>query len=256
MYDFVQKVKEIKGAITKIRVFYLLLDSLSLFLFFSVVALLLGLPVFYALIPAVLFTALLLRKKTNVFRELAGRYRYFEERLQAAYDNRAEDNLIMRDLSSEVSVKLDEVRYSSFLSYRKALIRVLIPVILSFVIVSMSFADIEPIEISINLLQPVETASVSIGSAAGGEAQGPAAEVEEEIFGRASIAKIEGMEVELELYPAGSEIRIRQVEEERGFAGVSEGLPEVEEAEAYAENIPEKYETVIKEYFEKLASEG
>jgi hypothetical protein len=255
MYDFVQKVKEIKGATTKIRIFYLLLDSLSIFLFFSVVALLLGLPVFYAFIPAVLSTAILLRKKTNVFRELARRYRYFEERLPAAYDNRGEDNLIIRDLGSEVSAKLDEVRYSSFLSYRKALIRVLIPVILSFVIVSMSFADIEPIELSINL-QPVET-PIIIGSVAGGEAQGLAPEgMEEEIFGRTSIAKIEGREVELELYPGGSEIRIRQVEGERRFEGVSEGEPELEPSEAFAEKIPEKYERVIKAYFEKLAAGG
>lgn len=255
MYDFVQKVKEIKGATTKIRVFYLLLDSLSLFLFFSVIALLLGLPVFYAFIPAVLLAALLLRKKTDIFNELAGRYRYFEERLKAAYDNRGEDNLIMRDLGSEVSVKLDEVRYSSFLSYRKALIRVLIPVVLSFVIVSMSFADIEPIELSINL-QPIETAKI-IGSTAGGEIQESAGgEGGEEIFGRTSIAKIEGREVELELYPGGSEIRIRQVERERRFGGVLEGAPELEEAEAFAEKIPEKYETVIKAYFEKLAAGG
>lgn len=256
MHDFVAKVREIRGAVIRIRAFYLLLDGLSLFLFFSLLTMLFGLPLLYAIAPAFFFTAWMLRKKLDVLEELAGRYDYFRERLRAAYDNRDEDNLVMRHLSAEVSARLSEVRYSSFLSHRKALIRILIPVVLSFAIVSMAFADIEPLDISLPMLQPRETRDASPGGAVETGLQELGKGGEEDIFGSPSIAKIEGKEAELELYPSGGEVRVRQMKEERKFAEAQESVPELEPSEAFAENIPEKYEEVIREYFEKLAAGG
>lgn len=257
MYAFVEKIKEIKGVIIKIKIFYLLLDSFSLFLFLSVVALLLGFSVFYALIPAAIFGILRFREKIDVFKELSRRYRYFEERLPAAYDNRKENNPIIRDLSSEISARLDMVRYASFLNHRRVLIRVVISVVLSFIIVSMGFADIEPIRTSINQLQPIERVNVTHENYPAGENIELELPVgERDIFGEAFIANIGGREVELELYQSGLGEIIRQVEEEREFPWVSGASTGVEKADTYVEDIPRKYEKIIKEYFEELVAEG
>lgn len=256
MHDFVAKVREIRGVVIRIRVFYFILDAFSLLLFSILLSLLFGLPLPYAIAPVLFYAAWVLWKKLDVLEELAARYDYLGKRLRAAYDNREEDNLVMRHLSAEVSAGLSKVRYSSFLSHRKALIRVLTPVVLSFAIVSTAFADIESLTVSLPMLQLREAPEAGLISPGDMGAREILRGNVSSILGNASVARIEGREVELELHPMGGELRVRRWEEEKRFAGSPEGVPELEPSGDLPESIPEKYEEVIRGYFEKLAARG
>lgn len=254
MHEFVGKIKDVKGALLKIDLFNIMLDAASVFLFLSILAFVTGASLYYAFPITLIFIGLRLRKRREVFSALEGRYEGFRERLEAAYDNRNEDSLIVQDLSDEVSGEMDEVRYSAFISRRQSAFRVLLPVLLSFVIILLAFADIEPVKLpSIDFSR--DAVQVQGGLAEGGVGiEGVAAGVEEDIFGKASIPKIEGREVDLALLPGGGEIRIRE-STERGITSTGEA-PEFLPAEAFGEDFPKKYEEVLKRYFEAIAEEG
>ncbi|MDI6654960.1 MAG: hypothetical protein QME59_03655, partial [Candidatus Hydrothermarchaeota archaeon] len=120
MYEFVDKVKEIRSAILRLRIFETLLDAVVLFLFFSLIFLLLRVKVIYALIPSFVYFLFRAVKSRDAFQMVEERYLNFKERLRAAYDNREKDNIIVRDLSDKISREMDSVRYSSFLNSKKA----------------------------------------------------------------------------------------------------------------------------------------
>src|SRR3989337_1886027 len=119
MYNFINKLKEIKGAILRLRIFETLLDALLIFLFFGLIFLPLGIRVAYAFIPS--FTYLLFRasRSANTLKLIEEKYPNFRERLDTAYDNREKKGIVVKDLSDRISGEMEEVRYSSFISGRK-----------------------------------------------------------------------------------------------------------------------------------------
>jgi len=247
MYEFVDKVKEIRSAILRLRIFETLLDAVVLFLFFSLIFLLLRVKVTYALIPSFIYILFRAVKSRDSFQMVEERYPNFREGLRAAYDNREKDNIVIRDLSDKISREMDSVRYSSFLNSKKAAGKILLSIFLAFIILSITFKfDVLLVKKPVSA---VEEAQVGEALGAGG-----LGESKQDIFGAPSVAKIEGEKLSLELYPGAGEIKLRDIKE-RKFSEVQHSAVGVSPAEAFSEDIPGKYESIVRVYFEKLAEE-
>ncbi len=219
-----------------------------LFLFFSLIFLLLRVKVIYALIPSFVYFLFRAVKSRDAFQMVEERYSNFKERLRAAYDNREKDNIIVRDLSDKISREMDSVRYSSFLNSKKAAGKILLSIFLAFIILSITFKfDVLLVEKPVSA---VEEAQAGEAPGAGGLGESTI----QDIFGAPSVAKIEGEKLELELYPGAGEIKLRDIKE-RKFSEVQHSAAGISPAEAFSEDIPEKYENIVRVYFEKLAEE-
>ncbi|MFH1774664.1 MAG: hypothetical protein ABH874_06885 [Methanobacteriota archaeon] len=248
MYEFVDKVREIRSAILRLRIFETLLDAVVLFLFFSLIFLLLRVKVIYALIPSFVYFLFRAVKSRDAFQMVEERYSNFKERLRAAYDNREKDNIIVRDLSDKISREMDSVRYSSFLNSKKAAGKILLSIFLAFIILSITFKfDVLLVEKPVSA---VEEAQAGETPGAGGLGESTI----QDIFGAPSVAKIEGEKLKLELYPGAGEIKLRDIKE-RKFSEVQHSAAGISPAEAFSEDIPAKYESIVRVYFEKLAEE-
>ncbi|MDI6654959.1 MAG: hypothetical protein QME59_03650, partial [Candidatus Hydrothermarchaeota archaeon] len=124
-----------------------------------------------------------------------------------------------------------------------------------FIILSITFKfDVLLVEKPVSA---VEKAQAGVGKVGAGEALGAGSLGEstiQDIFGAPSVAKIEGEKLKLELYPGAGEIKLRDVKE-RKFSEVQHSAVGISPAEAFSEDIPEKYESIVRVYFEKLAEE-
>lgn len=257
MYEFVNKIREIRSAILKLRVFETLLDAVALFLFLSLIFLLLRVKVAYALIPSFVYILLSAVKSRDALQMVEERYPNFRERLRAAYDNRGKDNIIIRDLGDKISREMDSVRCSSFLETRKVAGKIFLSIFLALIILSAANFKFVVLPELKKPVSAVEKAQAGVGKVGAGKA--PEARVfgegAREIFGAPSIAKIEGEKLSLELYPGAGEIKLRDLNE-RKFSESPLLAAGASPAEAFSENVPQEYEEVIRAYFEKLSEES
>ncbi|MBI5253891.1 MAG: hypothetical protein HY930_05800 [Euryarchaeota archaeon] len=259
MYEFVDKIREIRSAILRLRVFETLLDAVALFLFLSLIFLLLRVKVAYALIPSFVYILLSAVKSRDALQMVEDRYPNFRERLRAAYDNRGKDNIIIRDLGDKISREMDSVRCSSFLETRKAAGKIFLSIFLALIILYISF-EFDALLIEKPIRKPISTSEkVRAGVSKVGVGEAPEAGVfgegARDIFGAPSIAKIEGEKLRLELYPGAGEIKLRDIKE-RKFSESPLLAAGASPAEAFSENVPQEYEEVVRVYFEKLTEES
>ncbi|MCS4541021.1 MAG: hypothetical protein HY929_01665 [Euryarchaeota archaeon] len=276
MYEFIDRINKIKGAVRRIKVFYIFLDAILVLLIFSLVFLLINIPVVYAVIIFTIYAILaIIKRKTNIFRIIEENYEYFRERLRTAYDNKERSSIIIKHLNEEITKKMDNaVEYSSFLDARKIRLKVFLSIFLVFIFLFFSFMNIKVVDApnllsSIVTKKPVEVPSSieeegknkPTASAQRKKSPGGGKEAFEDIYGQSSIAKIEGEKINLELYVGAGELKVRDLkdfkERKESFSTISPSFPATPTiAESYSENIPEKYEEVVRKYFEKLTEES
>ena len=272
MYEYVNKMKKVQGAIRRFKLFYILLDFLLVLLVFSLIFLLINIPVYYAVVfstGSAIWKAS--KRRINIFNAIEEKYDYFKERLKAAYDNREKSNVILKYLSEEISQKFDQVRYSSFLDSKKITSKVTASMLLVIIFLFLTFFNIRAFDapgiFSSILKKPLEefpeTPTDEVGYGVGKDTlkkeKGVAgSDVFEDIYGQTSIAKIEGEKISLELHVAAGEMKLRDIKEKEDAFSVTQPTFPITPAiaESYTENIPEKYEEVVKKYFEKLAEES
>ncbi len=257
MYEFVNKLKEIKGAILRLRIFETLLDALLIFLFFCLIFLPLGIRVAYAFIPSFIYILFRASRSVNTLKLIEEKYPSFRERLDTAYDNREKKGIVVKDLSDGISEEMESVRYSSFISGRRVVGKVLLCALLSIFVLLLPFSNIK-LEIPYIPEKPfgvIEKPGAEKEGVAETVAGAGAATAEEDMFGEPSIAKIEGEKLSLELYPGAGEIKLRDVKE-RKFSEVQPLAATALPVEAFSENVPQEYEEIIRAYFEKLTEES
>lgn len=260
MYDFVNKLKKIKGAILRLKIFETLIDALLIFLVFGLIFLPLGIKTAYALIPPFIYVLFRASKSASVLEIIEERYPNFRERLGTAYDNRDKEGIVVKDLSDRISEEMESVRYSSFISGRKVAGKVLLCALLSFFILLLSFSNFElripyMAEEQFGVIREKPAVEGAGKEGAGRTAVGVQTQpAEEDIFGAPSVAKIEGEKLSLELYPGAGEIKLRDIKE-RKFSESQPLAAGASPAEAFSENVPQEYEEVIRAYFEKLTEE-
>jgi hypothetical protein len=139
------KMLEAKVVYAAIRVYNLLLDLILGFMLSAVVLQLFGVNLLYAIVPAVMLALLRLIQEylgSDLIRRLSGKYDKLDERLKTALEHQGARNVIVEDLLTDVTRRMDDVETSSFLNSGEVSKRVWAIVILSFMLLTATVLDL------------------------------------------------------------------------------------------------------------------
>lgn len=222
--------------------------------------------IFLALFISLLLTAIRYHRaeKKDAISLIEEQYPVLKERLRTAYDNRKIDNIIVRDLVGSVIIDSKSVKSSSFLDRRK-LTRDMLVIVFTLSVLAViagtgfqtniSPTDLDGVIEDIPLisdpnpdLYPVE----ENGGTSNNESQ-------EGLYSEEpAVIVVEGKDVDLKVPPGAGEGFTSQQEGEQMNQSFSQSdleNPEAIASQAYYENLPEGYRSVIQSYFESLANE-
>lgn len=141
-----------RKTILALRFFGLVLESFIIYVLSALAFTLLEKDIVYALIPAgVYFLArsIIILAGTKTLKEVVGKYPSLDERLQTAYDNRNESNLIIDRLLADVSKRLDRMRASSFLESKAVTLKVSMVLFLLFALLTVNLFHIKKMGIDL-----------------------------------------------------------------------------------------------------------
>lgn len=142
----IARLDELRRFAAELNLFLTILNSLIVFLVFAIVLRLVGVFSIFAVTPAFIYmtvSLILHLRKINVIKSVVSNYPTLDERLQTAYENRNNRNIIVDSLIKEVARYMDEVRYSSFVSMQQLTSRVIISNLLIFVFLSLNYINID-----------------------------------------------------------------------------------------------------------------
>lgn len=277
------------------RIYGWIILYLAAILGFTLLLQLIGVKTWYAIIPATLYIELLviikLLFKPKIIRQLEHRNPSLEGSLLTAYENRDKRNVIVDDLLTSVSGKLDKVGYSTFLDTEDLTYRTLTTIILAFIFLTVTVVGYQDLILDMDLKESVfakagreirrqgerlfgggiwessedyatEEEENQLGASAGGRepgfSEGP---ISGDGFGV-------GGDAELEIYGEpgsanlwGQDVSMELHPEYGGDIDVSEKvkelapeqyiLPDVESGQDY-KDYPVEQEELVRTYFEKL----
>jgi hypothetical protein len=168
------------------------------------------------LISVVLVILLYIRKPpVDPFQMIESRYGWMIERLQTAWDNRYEDNIVASDLIEQVTNRLKQVNIGSFLNRKHLVTRLLFSMILAASLIGLSttqtHSDFTPQDIA----QIIETTADNLSNSALPNQTSKESGTDDDIYGETSVASLSGENIELLIIPGlGTEVTIRHTEQE------------------------------------------
>lgn len=168
------------------------------------------------LISMVLVILLYIRKPpVDPFGMIESRYGWMIERLQTAWDNRYEDNIVASDLIEQVTNRLKQVNIGSFLNRKHIVTRLLFSLILTASLIGLlttqTHSDFTPQDIA----QIIEKTADNISNSALPNQTSKESGMDEDIYGETSVASLSGESIELLIIPGlGTEVTIRHTEQE------------------------------------------
>ncbi|WMW24858.1 hypothetical protein RE474_12355 [Methanolobus sediminis] len=189
------------------------------------------------------------------------------EKLRTAYDNSDENNLIVADLLSSVSSKIAVIASSALLTKRKLVIGVVLILLSGITTVYIIDNDIRTNLFDQGQLGDLVNNIPGLGngdSSSGNDVyvfddsgnEDSSSSGTENLTGDTAIIVQDGKEVDLTI-PAGSGVGFEEgdtsEESDTDFDQSSPYERSIISAQTYDEELPEGYESIIKEYFEALA---
>ena len=140
------RVSDARFEIVKIRTFSVILEAIIIFTLCALVLSLVGMNIAQGVMPAfayfMLKFAVIIRDRRTIS-SIVLKYPALDERLQTAYDNRKEHNVLVERLILDVSKRLDDLHSSAFMSGKGVFMRVFVIVILLFSLLSVHLVEIQ-----------------------------------------------------------------------------------------------------------------
>lgn len=268
MADFKKAAKEVTSTLTKIILFNTALNTILVFLVAFVIFAFFRLPLIFPIAAAIIFAVYTGRKglAVNKIRMVEQKYKGMDERLRTAAEYSSDDNLILKQLHTEVLHDLKNVEESAFLNEKNTYIKSLAIIGLCFLILILSPVTFGILNFNFNLVESeVTEAEDPSGSAesggskikflAGSEDTG-LKKAGDDIYGKPTIAKLGDSEIKIRIKPAGTELSIRDIQEV-DLPDFSESYPseiQAVSAESYEETIAKEDLELVRNYFNRLAS--
>jgi len=140
------RIRDARFEIAKIKTFSVILESITIFTICAIALSLTSLNIYIGILPAFAYFMLRLAgiiHNRRVVDTIVVKYPDLNERLQTAYDNRRESNLIVNRLIADVSSRMDNMRSSAFISWKGVYTRVFVTVVLLFVLLSVHLVEIQ-----------------------------------------------------------------------------------------------------------------
>ncbi|MCC4770917.1 hypothetical protein FXV91_12270 [Methanosarcina sp. DH2] len=201
--------------------------------------------------------------KKDAISFLEEKYPILRERMRTAYDNRDTDNIIVRDLIGGVVIDSKPVKSSVFLNRKKLakdlLVTVFAVALLAYVAQTgyqTTFSPYDMNEVIETITLPGSGSDLVSVEEDGGTSGDP--QNDDELFGEPAVIVVEGTEVDLKIPPgAGQGFTSQEEGEQNNESFVQSGIynSDPTASQAYYENLPEGYRSVIQSYFEQLAEE-
>lgn len=263
MKQFANVVKEIKSVLAGITLFFILMDSLIVFLAVYLILTVIDLYPAAALIPAFFYFAYSLYQETrmNKIRIVEKFYPKLNEKLRTAADYVNVENEVVDDLHREVIAEMKDVAAASFFNRKETFEKVAIIVALCFVVIGITF-------FGINFAAFQGKLKGLLGDLGGGDGEADDQEGEiaqtigggaayKDIYGEKTLAKLGDKEIEVQMRTSSYEFTIREAGELGETEEFREQFPtDVTSVESrnYNEVIPgeKDKQELIKRYFAKL----
>lgn len=233
------------------------------FLGFKVLFETLGIVIIELLLTAIITTIRYkLKEKGDAIKIIEEKFPILRERLRTAYDNRNNDNIIVRDLIGGVIITLKPVEPLSLLNKRLLTIGIGLTLLTGLGALYIANSDyqtgISPKNIPQAIAPYVPGSNTDLYPVEenGGTANNESSQ--EELFGEPSVIVVEGKAVDFKIPPGSGQGFTSQQEGNRtneSFIQSELVNPEAVASQAYYENLPEGYRNVIQSYFEELAKE-
>lgn len=195
--------------------------------------------------------------KTNAIQIIESKYPQLSERLRTAYDNRNNSNIIVNDLINSVMEYAKNVKSLDLLNRKRfasSIMAVLVAVSLFSVITIYDYnTDIKPVDMSRNIFAPEDDRTSDELPVTDNQENDD--KNQENVQGETSIVVVEGEKIDLKLSPGSGKGFTNQQEgnDNQPFEPSSAYDINVISSKAYYENLPERYQSVIKQYFEEMA---
>jgi hypothetical protein len=249
-------LREAKKSVLQIVLFNSLIDTLVVYMLLLMACMLLTLPGWYALVPALVYAVVHTygNLKDVNFLKIEEKFPALKEQLITVADNWKEQNEIVDALNQEVLQKMREIRTSSFLSFGKLTREIAVMAVVSFIIIgsaafNVKFLDFAETVKEIKNFKPFQEYDVNQELLEYEESQNLS-----EILGDKSITELGQQQLNLELNPLMSDVDIGTVKppEERSFREVPP--PEIKATTdvSFEEQIPKQYQRIVKTYFKEI----
>jgi hypothetical protein len=249
-------LREAKRTVLQIVLFNSLLDTLVVYILLLLGCLLLTLPNWYALVPAVVYAVIHTygNLKDVNFSKIEEKVPLLKEQLITVADNWKEQNEIVEALNQEVLQKMKEIRTASFLNFGKLFREMLVMAVVSFIIIGaaayhVKFIDIAETMKELKEFKPFQEYDINQELLEFEESQNLS-----EILGNKSITELGQQQLDLEINPIMSDVEIGKVKppEEREFREVPP--PEIKATTdvSFEEQIPKQYQRIVKTYFKEI----
>ena len=215
---------------------------------------------------ALILTLIIHRRddRTGILLIVEQKYPNLQEKLRTAYDNRDTDNIIVNDLLNIVSSGISKVQSSAFLKRRRLTLGLVLILVsastLGFIMSNDVRTDFDPGVVK-QILEdtgfiPPDDETPSDLVEFGEETSDEDGSGTEDLTGETAIIVVEGTEVDLTLPPGTGTGFSNQQEAEKADEDFDQSSPyeiSIISSQAYYEELPEGYESVIKSYFEEMA---
>lgn len=295
MYPFVDVISKLEKRSRRYRFYRQLLSLIAFFLLCYALLLSLSVPTVFAqysahdfmllgrpihakllctaaiaLVPAVIFSFLIRKKQVNIIKTIESRYPMLKERLPTACDNASTQNIIVHDLLVGVSGDISSVKWSKIISKNGLIMLVMASVVLAGVVSFASSPDAprlmtpDQIESAITPADEDEREAAAdeeryqqMLSELGYEAGSGDSEIAQ-IYGKPSVAVIEGTSIELMMFSdagVGQSARRTDSDQVNFISGTVYAATPVS-SETYIDKLPVENRDLIKEYFMTMAEAG
>jgi hypothetical protein len=185
--------REVQYELVKIVLLNVFLSTVIFFLAADLIALIFGMPLLYVLILSGIYFIIVLvleLRKISVSRVEKSNPE-LREILRTAKDNQSEDSLMAHALFFEVLEKMKRVSSGTFLDFRQLMTKIAAVFVLSIILVSLAFFNINIQRFDNPFERPIAAAGAFFGKILGQEpdASGVGG-ANDDIFGDASMAKL------------------------------------------------------------------
>ena len=260
---------ELRSVLFSVGMFNSLVHSFIVLLAALLFTNLLKLPWEWSFVPFVIYFVWHTRKilKATGYKTVEDQVPQLREALRTAADSADQESEVARSLHAEVIAKMKLVQTSAFLQFGTMTKQLITIAILCFLIIAVSALNIHFLDAK-DLLSKIGVGSGSfldgaqglfgkISKKEGGNQQF-VKEVtlidESELYGNASVIELGSEELNLELNPEGSGIKIGEVNEaeQRAFSDHAPNEIQASTDTAFTEDIPKEYQGIVRNYFKSI----
>lgn len=207
--------KEVKYELIKILLLNLLLESSILFLGVHLLLNIFGVPIWFSAIITMIFFGIRFYKESEKLslKKIEERNPELREMLRTAADNQDTESIMAEGLFNDVIKLMRGVSSGTFLDMDLIIKRIAIILVLSLVLVSMAFFNIDFDKFKEPLQSPFIKAADYIKGAFSDETTPEAVLLTDDLYGEARMADLSNSELDLKINPALNEIDFSNVED-------------------------------------------